>query len=53
LAAQRRFYDVSLDAKRFIGVIASGVTESDTPRALQIQVVLNWFEELKRRVPTK
>jgi Tol biopolymer transport system component len=48
-----RNYDVSTDGKRFIGVIASGVTDSGTPRVSQIQVVLNWFEELKRRAPTK
>jgi len=48
-----RNYDVSLDGKRFIGVIASGVTDSGTPRTQQIQVVLNWFEEVRRREPAK
>jgi eukaryotic-like serine/threonine-protein kinase len=48
-----RNYDVSLDGKRFIGVIASGVTESGIPRAPQIQVVLNWIEELRRLVAAK
>jgi eukaryotic-like serine/threonine-protein kinase len=46
-----RNYDVSNDGKRFVGVIASGVTESGAPLASQIQVVLNWFEEVTRRVP--
>jgi hypothetical protein len=48
-----RNYDVSADGKRFIGVIASGVTDSGTPRVSQIHVVLNWQEELKQRVPLK
>jgi Tol biopolymer transport system component/tRNA A-37 threonylcarbamoyl transferase component Bud32 len=48
-----RNYDVSADGKRFIGVIASGVTDSGTPRVSQIHVVLNWLEELKQRVPLK
>jgi hypothetical protein len=48
-----RNYDVSTDAKRFIGVIAAGVTELGTPRVTQIQVVVNWFEEVRRRVAAK
>jgi Tol biopolymer transport system component len=48
-----RNYDVSSDGKRFIGVIASAVTDAGAPRAPQIQVVLNWLEEVKQRVPTK
>ncbi len=41
-------YDVSLDGQRFLMVQA---TEPEPP-ATQINVVLNWFEELKQRVPT-
>ncbi len=48
-----RNYDVSSDGKRFIGVVASAVTDSGELRAPQIQVVLNWLEELKQRVPTR
>jgi Tol biopolymer transport system component len=48
-----RNYDVSIDGKRFIGVVASAVTDSGTPRAPQIQVVMNWFEELRRLAPAK
>jgi len=48
-----RNYDVSLDGKRFVGVIASGVTDSGAPRTPQIDVVLNWFEEVRRLVPAK
>ena len=40
-------YDVSLDGQRFLMVQAA---EPDQP-ATQINVVLNWFEELKQRGP--
>jgi Tol biopolymer transport system component len=42
-------YDVSPDGQRFLMV------KQDVPAtsaATEINVVLNWFEELKRRVPT-
>ena len=42
-------YDVSADGQRFLMVKETGQATSPT----QINVVLNWFEELKRRVPTK
>jgi Tol biopolymer transport system component len=48
-----RNYDITLDGKRFLGVVAAGQTAPGAPAAPQIQVVLNWFEELKARVPTK
>ena len=38
-------YDVSLDGQRFLMVKEEG-------RGPEIHVVLNWFEELKRLVPT-
>ena len=41
-------YDVSADGQRFLMVKE---TEQATA-ATQINVVLNWFEELKRLVPT-
>jgi eukaryotic-like serine/threonine-protein kinase len=41
-------YDVSPDGQRFLMVKASA-QESSPP---QINIVLNWFEDLKRRVPT-
>ena len=43
-------YDVSPDGQRFVMVKASSDAE-ETPLT-QINVVLNWFEELKRLVPT-
>ena len=49
-----RNYDITRDGKRFLGVVAAGQnTTAGAPAAPQIQVVLNWFEELKARVPTK
>jgi len=42
-------YDVSPDGQRFLMLKPSEASEA-TPT--QINIVLNWFEELKRRVPT-
>ena len=36
-----------------VGVIAAGRTQTSPQPTNQIRVVLNWFEELKTRVPTK
>ncbi len=41
-----RFYDVSRDGQRFVLVRGAGQAG-----ATSLNVVLNWFEELKRRVP--
>jgi serine/threonine-protein kinase len=41
-------YDVSPDGQRFLMIKPSEAGEAPT----QINVVLNWFEELKQRVPT-
>jgi len=43
------FYDVSADGQRFLMLMPS---EQGQAAPTQINVVLNWFEELKRRVPT-
>jgi hypothetical protein len=43
-------YDISRDGRRFLMIKASGPGE-EAPT--QINVVLNWAEELKRRVPTE
>ena len=47
--------DITRDGKQFIGVVAAGPSANapGTAAAPQIQVVLNWFEELRQRVPTK
>jgi hypothetical protein len=50
-----RTYDVSPDGKRFLMIkdATPTPTSSGAPRPSQLVIVLNWFEELKRRVPTK
>ena len=40
-------YDVTPDGQRFVMV------KAEQPEILQIIVVQNWFEELKRLVPTE
>jgi dipeptidyl aminopeptidase/acylaminoacyl peptidase len=47
----QRNYDVMPDG-RMLGVVPAGQTQSAGSTPQQIQVVLNWFEELKARVPT-
>ena len=45
-------YDILPDG-RIIGVVNAESSQMDAPAAAQIQVVLNWFEELKHRVPAQ
>jgi Tol biopolymer transport system component len=40
------------DGKRFIAPIAAGESSSDATDTPQINVVLNWFDELKAKAPT-
>ena len=50
--AFERNHDITRDGKRFLGVVAAGQnTVYGAPAGPQIQVVLNWFEELKTKVP--
>jgi eukaryotic-like serine/threonine-protein kinase len=44
-------WDVSANGKRFLMVKPPATTEPE--RARRINIVLNWFEELKQRVPVK
>jgi Tol biopolymer transport system component len=48
--AVRRAFDIT-PGGRFIGFSQEGQTESGALITPQIQVVLNWFEELRARVP--
>ena len=41
-----QYYDISPDGQRFLMIKETGADQA------QIHVVLNWFEELKRLVPT-
>jgi hypothetical protein len=43
-------FDISPDGQRFLMIKPS---EQQAQAATQIHVVLNWFEELKRRVPVR
>jgi len=46
--------DITHDGKRLLGVVPAGQNAAaGAPAAPQIQIVLNWFEELKAKVPTK
>src|SRR5262249_11726591 len=45
-----RSYDVTPDGKRFVSSLRRSQTDTAAP---QIHIVINWFEELKARVPTK
>jgi serine/threonine-protein kinase len=47
-----RTYDVSLDGQQFL-MIKDNVAGDQTSTPTSIVVVLNWFEELKARVPMK
>ena len=47
-----RNYDTTPEG-RILGVISAGQSLTTVAARPQIQVVINWFEELKARVPTK
>jgi serine/threonine-protein kinase len=49
----QRNYDIMPDGKRMVGVIPAGQNQPGGASNPRIEVVLNWFEELKARVPTK
>ena len=45
----RRNYDVNADGQKFVVVMPTGGAAAT--QSLQVNVILNWFEELKERVP--
>ncbi len=47
-----RDYDITPDDEKILMMFPQGVTDSSGPPPQRIHVVLNWFEELKERVPT-
>jgi hypothetical protein len=51
-STQGRPYDITRDSKQFLVMQRPQETATVEKTAPQIQVVLNWFEELKQRVPT-
>jgi hypothetical protein len=48
-----RNYDLAPDGKHFLIVVEAGARPDAAESSRQIQVVTNWFEELKARVPMK
>ena len=48
----RRAFDMTPDG-RFLGLIIGGGGQMGAGLSAQVQVVLNWFEELKARVPVR
>jgi hypothetical protein len=46
-----RNYDVSPDGQRFLAISTGGPGTDADAFPTQINIVLNWFEELKERVP--
>ena len=54
VANEGRNYDITLDGIQLV-IVMSAVSGTDltSRQTEQINVVLNWFEELKRRVPAQ
>ncbi len=50
-AAPYRDYDMMPDGQRFLVAFPADQTATGGPARLQINIVLNWFEELRERVP--
>jgi len=48
-----RNFDIMPDGKRFVGIVDARGAKPGASTAERIQVVLNWFEELKQHVPVK
>ena len=46
-----RSWDVSSDGKRFLMVLPAG--DQTVENRLRVNIVLNWFEELKQKVPAR
>lgn len=44
-------YDITPDGRQFVLMLLKSQDEPGKARAEQIDVTLNWFEELKQRVP--
>jgi len=53
LSGEPRAYDVLADG-RFVGLVSGSEPQAtDNVAASQLRVIVNWFEELKQRVPVK
>ena len=52
-AVARRNVDMMPDGQHVIGVLSQSATEGSLAQQPQITVVLNWFDELRERVPVR
>jgi dipeptidyl aminopeptidase/acylaminoacyl peptidase len=48
-----RELDITRDSKQFVGIVSGGSTQSANASLSELQVVVNWLEELKQRAPVK
>ena len=48
-----RSYDITRDGKKLLIIVPAGTPEPRDPPPPQINIVLNWSEELKRLAPTQ
>src|SRR5262249_25255826 len=48
-----RPYDITPDGKQFVVMQRPPESEAPEKTSIQINAVLNWFEELKQRVPVR
>jgi hypothetical protein len=48
-----RTFDIMPDGKHFVGLVPAGQAQAGAPGLQQIQVVLNWFEDVKQRASGK
>jgi Tol biopolymer transport system component len=48
-----RNYDITPDGKYFVALFPQSQPSSDKPPPEQIYITLNWFEDLKQRVPVR
>jgi hypothetical protein len=52
-AGRPRGFDMTPDGKQFIVMLSPNDATSDVRSTQQLNVVLNWLDELKQRVPAK
>ncbi len=52
-SAQMRHFDLTPDGQHLLVILAERDSDSTRPTTTQISVVLNWFDELKAKVPVR
>ena len=50
---RRLTFDAAQDGKYFVVMLPKAQTDRDKAPPEQINITLNWFEELKQRVPVR